>query len=73
MLLGAQQLRESAPVAGGSEFIQLANDMAQQLATGPGAKVAQRRSTAVTDRADGRRNSDVKSVSARDSSSMFAR
>lgn len=28
---------ESAPVAGSPEFIQLANDMAQQLATGPGA------------------------------------
>jgi elongation factor Ts len=31
---------ESAPVAGSAEFIQLANDMAQQLATGPGAKTA---------------------------------
>lgn len=29
---------ESAPVAGSPEFIQLANDLAQQLATGPGAK-----------------------------------
>src|SRR5262245_66377054 len=29
---------ESAPVAGSAEFIQLANDMAKQLATGPGAK-----------------------------------
>jgi elongation factor Ts len=28
---------ESAPVAGSTEFIQLANDLAQQLATGPGA------------------------------------
>lgn len=28
---------ESAPVAGSDEFIQLANDLAQQLATGPGA------------------------------------
>jgi elongation factor Ts len=28
---------ESAPVAGSQEFIQLANDMAKQLATGPGA------------------------------------
>jgi len=28
---------ESAPVAGGQEFIQLASDMAKQLATGPGA------------------------------------
>ncbi|MEQ8210088.1 MAG: translation elongation factor Ts [Lacipirellulaceae bacterium] len=28
---------ESAPVAGNEEFIQLANDLAQQLATGPGA------------------------------------
>ena len=28
---------ESAPVAGSEEFIQLANDLAQQLATGPGA------------------------------------
>jgi elongation factor Ts len=31
---------ESAPVAGGEEFIQLANDLAQQLATGPGATTA---------------------------------
>jgi len=31
---------ESAPVAGSVEFIQLANDMAKQLATGPGAKTA---------------------------------
>ncbi len=31
---------ESAPVAGSAEFIQLANDLAQQLATGPGAKTA---------------------------------
>jgi len=31
---------ESAPVAGSAEFVQLANDMAQQLATGPGAKTA---------------------------------
>src|SRR6478609_3619570 len=31
---------ESAPVAGSAEFIQLANDMAQQLATGPGATTA---------------------------------
>ncbi len=29
---------ESAPVAGSAEFIQFANDMAKQLATGPGAK-----------------------------------
>lgn len=28
---------ESAPVAGGKEFIQFANDLANQLATGPGA------------------------------------
>ena len=31
---------ESAPVAGSDEFIQLANDLAKQLATGPGAKTA---------------------------------
>ena len=31
---------ESAPVAGSEEFIQLANDLAQQLAIGPGAKDA---------------------------------
>jgi elongation factor Ts len=31
---------ESAPVAGSEEFIQLANDLAKQLATGPGAKTA---------------------------------
>lgn len=31
---------ESAPVAGSPEFVQLANDMAKQLATGPGAKTA---------------------------------
>lgn len=31
---------ESAPVAGGQEFIQLANDLAKQLATGPGAATA---------------------------------
>ena len=31
---------ESAPVAGSEEFIQFANDMAQQLATGPGAATA---------------------------------
>jgi elongation factor Ts len=31
---------ESAPVAGSQEFIQLANDLAQQLATGPGATTA---------------------------------
>ena len=31
---------ESAPVANNAEFIQLANDLAQQLATGPGAKTA---------------------------------
>src|SRR5437868_14207467 len=31
---------ESAPVAGSPEFIQFANDMARQLATGPGAKTA---------------------------------
>ncbi|HEY2841548.1 MAG TPA: translation elongation factor Ts [Pirellulales bacterium] len=29
---------ESAPVAGNVEFLQLANDLAKQLATGPGAK-----------------------------------
>jgi elongation factor Ts len=29
---------ESAPVAGNPEFVQLANDLAKQLATGPGAK-----------------------------------
>src|SRR5262249_60416645 len=29
---------ESAPVAGSQEFIQFANDMAKQLATGPAAK-----------------------------------
>lgn len=33
-------LCESAPVAGNEEFIQLANDLAKQLATGPGAKTA---------------------------------
>jgi elongation factor Ts len=32
---------ESAPVAGHEEFIQLANDLAQQLATGPGAESAE--------------------------------
>jgi elongation factor Ts len=31
---------ESAPVAGGAEFVQLANDLAKQLATGPGATTA---------------------------------
>ena len=31
---------ESAPVAGNTEFVQLANDLAKQLATGPGAKTA---------------------------------
>jgi elongation factor Ts len=31
---------ESAPVAGSPDFIQLANDLAQQLATGPGASTA---------------------------------
>ena len=31
---------ESAPVAGSAEFIQFANDLAQQLATGPGASTA---------------------------------
>jgi elongation factor Ts len=31
---------ESAPVAGSAEFVQLANDMAKQLATGPGATTA---------------------------------
>jgi elongation factor Ts len=31
---------ESAPVAGSAEFIQFANDLAQQLATGPGAATA---------------------------------
>jgi elongation factor Ts len=31
---------ESAPVAGSEEFVQFANDLAQQLATGPGAKTA---------------------------------
>ena len=31
---------ESAPVAGNEEFVQLANDLAKQLATGPGAKTA---------------------------------
>jgi elongation factor Ts len=31
---------ESAPVAGGAEFVQLANDLAKQLATGPGAQTA---------------------------------
>lgn len=31
---------ESAPVAGSAEFIELANDLAKQLATGPGAKTA---------------------------------
>src|SRR5688500_4517038 len=29
---------ESAPVANNEEFVQLANDLAKQLATGPGAK-----------------------------------
>ena len=32
---------ESAPVAGHEEFIQLANDLAQQLAEGPGAETAE--------------------------------
>jgi elongation factor Ts len=32
---------ESAPVAGHEEFVQLANDLAQQLATGPGAANAE--------------------------------
>jgi elongation factor Ts len=32
---------ESAPVAGSPEFIQLANDLAQQLATGPGARTVE--------------------------------
>jgi len=32
---------ESAPVAANEEFIQLANDLAQQLATGPGAATAE--------------------------------
>jgi len=32
---------ESAPVAGSAEFVQLANDMAKQLATGPGATTAE--------------------------------
>jgi len=32
---------ESAPVAGSAEFIQLANDLAKQLATGPGANTAE--------------------------------
>ena len=32
---------ESAPVAGGQEFIQFANDMAKQLATGPGASTGE--------------------------------
>jgi elongation factor Ts len=31
---------ESAPVAGSEEFVQLANDLAKQLATGPGAETA---------------------------------
>lgn len=31
---------ESAPVAGSAEFIELANDLAKQLATGPGAATA---------------------------------
>src|SRR5262245_42024938 len=31
---------ESAPVAGSADFIQLANDLAKQLATGPGAATA---------------------------------
>lgn len=34
-------LCESAPVAGGSDVKQLANDLAQQLATGPGAATAE--------------------------------
>jgi len=32
---------ESAPVAGSADFIQLANDLAKQLATGPGASTAE--------------------------------
>ena len=32
---------ESAPVAANQEFVQLANDLAQQLATGPGAATAE--------------------------------
>lgn len=32
---------ESAPVASNDEFVQLANDLAQQLATGPGAATAE--------------------------------
>jgi elongation factor Ts len=32
---------ESAPVAGNPEFVQLASDLARQLATGPGAKTAE--------------------------------
>ena len=32
---------ESAPVANNEEFVQLANDLAQQLATGPGAATAE--------------------------------
>jgi elongation factor Ts len=32
---------ESAPVANNEEFVQLANDLAKQLATGPGAKTAE--------------------------------
>src|SRR5436309_15730231 len=31
---------ESAPVASSQDFIQVANDLAKQLATGPGAKTA---------------------------------
>jgi elongation factor Ts len=34
-------LCESAPVAGSAEFKQLANDLAKQLATGPGAKTGE--------------------------------
>ncbi len=51
---------ESAPVAGSDEFSQLANDLAEQLATGPGANTAEELWAQPSPRQKGKTLQDVK-------------
>jgi elongation factor Ts len=51
---------ESAPVAGSDDIIQLANDLAKQLATGPGAKTADELWTQPSPSQKGKTLKDVK-------------
>jgi elongation factor Ts len=53
---------ESAPVAGSEEFIQFANDLAQQLATGPGASTAEELLAQPSPSQPGKSLQDVKDV-----------